>query len=98
MIKGVNHTIIEVSNPCNRYFERALLFVRPTLEEIPARRLQLQADCFVENLGTPPATKAIVAQNRRNRKLKRLILSVGWWLIGFISGGLLTWLLYSIKP
>ena len=93
MIKGVNRTIIEVSNPCNRYFERALLFVRPSLEEIPHKRLQLQADCFVETLGPPPLTGPTAHLLQRNRKIKRVIVRTVWWLMGFLVGGTLMWLL-----
>ena len=98
MIKGVNRTIIEVSNPCNRYFERALLFVRPTLEEIPPKRLQLQADSFVESLGAPPHPKTSQTEAKRNRKIKRMIVRAVWWLMGFLAGGSLTMLLYRINP
>ncbi|MBR4867987.1 MAG: hypothetical protein IKU10_02425 [Clostridia bacterium] len=94
MIKGVNRTIIEVSNPCNRYFERALLFVRPSLEEIPHKRLQLQADCFVETLGPPPLAKSAAEAKRRNRKYKRILLCCFWWLTGFLVGAFIGWLIW----
>lgn len=90
MIKGVNHTIIEVTNPENRYFERALLFVRPCLQSTSSRQLQHQADCFVANVGSPPVGRTDVAQLRRNRKIKRIILSGFWWLIGLGCGAVLS--------
>lgn len=91
MIKGVNRTIIEVSNPCNRYFERALLFVRPSWEEVSPHRLQRQADCFVETLGAPPASPSLQAQKRRYRKIKRLCIRAVWWGMGFMAGALTGW-------
>lgn len=89
MIKGVNHTIIEVTNPENRYFERALLFVRPCLQNAGSRQLQHQADCFVANVGSPPVSRVDATELRRNRKIKRMILNSFWWLVGLGCGALL---------
>ncbi len=90
MIKGVNHTIIEVSNPCNQYFERALLFVRPQAEHIKATQLQREADLLVEIMGKPPTqSTSTICQQRKNRKIKRIILHFFWFLIGFGCGFLL---------
>ncbi len=90
MIKGVNHTIIEVSNPCNQYFERALLFVRPQAEQMKPQQLQKEADFFVEIMGNPPAhNPIIIARQRKNRKIKRMILHTCWWTVGLVCGYLL---------
>lgn len=87
MIKGVNHTIIEVSNPCNEYFERALLFVRPQAEQIKNQELQREADLLVNIMGKPPIHNPLtIQQQRKNRKIKRMILHTCWWLIGVICG------------
>ena len=89
MIKGVNRTIIEVSNPANRYFERALLFVRPTAEDTPSRRLQLHADSFVAALGSPPP----LGKNKPRRRLRKCIPPLLGWLLGFAAGVALIWLI-----
>ena len=89
MIKGVNHTIIEVSNPCNQYFERALLFVRPQAEQTKSQQLQKEADFFIETMGKPPIAVPITLQQRKNSKRKRQILHGCWWLLGVICGYLL---------
>ena len=87
MIKGVSHTIIEVQNPCNSYFERALLFVRPQAEEIKEKNLQKEADLFVETIGKPPVTSPLtIVQQRKNQKTKRIILHTAWWLLGTVCG------------
>ena len=87
MIKGVNHTIIEVSNPCNQYFERALLFIRPQAEQIKNQELQREADLFVNIMGKPPHNNPLLLQKqRKNRKIKRMIFHTFWWLIGAICG------------
>ncbi len=86
MIKGVNHTIIEVTNPENRYFERALLFVRPCLDDLPQKQLQQQADFFVQTVGCPPMKRQERELIRRNRKIKRMICAAFWWLTGLACG------------
>ncbi len=87
MIKGVNHTIIEVSNPCNQYFERALLFVRPQAEQLKNQQLQREADLLVNIMGKPPVYNPLtISRQRKNRKIKRMILHTCWWLIGLICG------------
>ena len=87
MIKGVNHTIIEVTNPCNQYFERALLFVRPQAEQTKHQQLQKEADLFMELIGKPPVHNPIILENKRKqRKIKRMILHSFWWLVGLGCG------------
>ncbi len=90
MIKGVNHTIIEVTNSENRYFERALLFVRPALDGMHPRQLQQQADHFIETVGQPPVGRPDRRQLQRNRKIKHVIYNTFWWLMGLGCGALLT--------
>ncbi|MBR6548952.1 MAG: hypothetical protein IKT68_05335 [Clostridia bacterium] len=91
MIKGVNHTIIEVTNPQNRYFERALLFVRPQLSSVAFQNLQQHADHFVQTVGEPPIDTQRTEVLRR-RKQKRRILN-GLWCVGGFGIGLLVRLL-----
>ena len=94
MIKGVNHTIIEVSNPCNQYFERALLFVRPQAEQTKTQQLQKEADFFMELMGNPPISNPIaIQQKRKNAKTKRKLLHGCWWVFGVVCGLLLHQLL-----
>ncbi len=87
MIKGVNHTIIEVSNSCNQYFERALLFVRPQAEEVKTQQLQKEADFFMEMIGKPPTYNHLtIAQKKKSARTKRIILHSIWWTIGVVCG------------
>ncbi len=97
MIKGVNHTIIEVANPANRYFERALLFVRPKWEDAKETHLQKEADRLLESVGKPPSYQTLsVKERRKYRTIKRAVLATGWWLLGAGCGYGLAALLYLI--
>ena len=87
MIKGVNHTIIEIANPCNQYFERALLFVRPQAEQTKNQQLQKEADFFIETLGKPPIYNHLaIKKQQKNSKIKRRIFYGCFWILGCICG------------
>ena len=47
MIRGVNKQIIEVSETGSRYFERALLFVRPEFMAADHDRLLTEAKRYI---------------------------------------------------
>ena len=90
MIKGVNHTIIEVKDSGNRYFERALLFVRPSLETVSSHHLQAQANRFIDLVGTPPKSKSL--QAKKKRKIREAIIGGFWFLSGLACGLFLTFI------
>ena len=35
MLKGVNHKVIEVNHPDSLYFERAVFYLRPEVDDLP---------------------------------------------------------------
>lgn len=57
MLRGVNKQIIEVKDTGSRYFERALLFVRPEFAEMRPGQLEAEANKFLATVGRPPATR-----------------------------------------
>ena len=38
MIKGVNKKVIEINHPDSAYFERAVLYLKPDVKDIPPSR------------------------------------------------------------
>lgn len=58
MLRGVNKQIIEVRDTGSRYFERALLFVRPEFSEMRPGQLELEANKYLAAVGRPPAAQA----------------------------------------
>lgn len=54
MVKGVNKRIIEVNNTENPYFERAVLYLRPSVRELPNQVTLAEAESFLEVLGEMP--------------------------------------------
>jgi hypothetical protein len=69
MIRGVNRRIIEINDTGNKYFERALLFVRPDYADLPAARLHGEADRLICAIGLPPK------QNRSRRSRPKVKIS-----------------------
>ena len=88
MIKGVNHTIIEVKDSGNRYFERALLFVRPSLETVSPQHLQNQANRFIDLVGTPPKPRPNKKQKQKQKKqvVRALVFGGFWFVLGIVCG------------
>ncbi len=48
MIKGVNKKVIEISRPDSAYFERAVLYLRPDVAEVPLQAAQTEVDAYFE--------------------------------------------------
>ena len=74
MIRGVNKQIIEVSETNSRYFERALLFVRPEFIAADHDRLCAEAKRYISAMGQPPS---IVGRRQRKQFKKKR----GQWVI-----------------
>ena len=51
MIKGVNKHIVEINNPGNDYFEKAILYVRSDKLAIPPKELSGEAKSYLQSLG-----------------------------------------------
>ncbi len=48
MIKGVNKKIIEINDTDNIYFEKAILYIRPKMSDIPQNHLIKEANFYLE--------------------------------------------------
>lgn len=89
MIKGINRRIIDVSDPDGKYFERALLFVRPEAADLnrpeggtAEKKLSAEADRILSlyNQNLPQGTRQ--SRKKNHTILKRLIFAVSWSAIG----------------
>lgn len=56
MIKGVNKRIVEINNPQNEYFEKAILYIRPSKQSVPQKELNIEAMDYLNRLGRKKAT------------------------------------------
>ena len=53
MLKGVNKHIVEINNPNNEYFEKAILFVKSEKLFLPPETLSNHAFDYLNTLGKP---------------------------------------------
>ena len=80
MLKGVNRQIIEVHDTGSRYFERAILIVRPEfLGELP-KRLQNDASRVVAGFSKPPSLGEVLPETGKKPYGRRRIRP------GFVRG------------
>ena len=71
MIKGVNKKVIEINHPDSAYFERAVLYLKPDVKDVPPHAAQM------ETLDYFPA----------NQKQKKTLPAWLIFLLGMTAGG-----------
>ena len=47
MLKGVNHKVIEVNHPDSLYFERAVFYLRPDVDDLPTHAALSETERFL---------------------------------------------------
>ena len=69
MIKGVNRNIIEVKDPDNIYFEKAVLYVRPNVTVFPEAVMKSETEKLLGRI----LPKHKVSEKRRLKKWAAMI-------------------------
>ncbi len=57
MIKGINKYVIEVSETGNKYYEKAILFIKPEYSDIQKELLEKEAKRLLRNMDVPSTIK-----------------------------------------
>lgn len=78
MLRGTNRSIIEINETENKYFERALLFVKPEFVSLSPERLNREAKRLIGSLTFSPMAlgRQASARKRAAKKRKRRILLI----------------------
>lgn len=71
MIKGVNKQIIEVYDTGNKYFEKAILFVKPEYMSENEQGLRKEANRLLTEIGNPPIRNKKNASSRKAFQKRR---------------------------
>ena len=72
MVKGVNKTIIEITNTGNKLFNRAILFVSPEYVDKSDKKLTDEAQALIkrlESMGNESLREAVKRERKRKRKI-----------------------------
>ncbi len=76
MIKGVNHSIIEVSDTGSVYYDRAILVIRPEYASVQRDILENEARKILSEMGEPSSLK------KGRSKAKKIMFFIGSALFG----------------
>ncbi|MCI8361297.1 MAG: hypothetical protein HFE86_08195 [Clostridiales bacterium] len=71
LLRGVNKQIIEIKDTDSRYFERALLFVRPEFADMGPGQLEQEANKYLATVGRPPTAWTAAKGSRPGPGLSR---------------------------
>ena len=90
MVRGVNKTVIEISNTDSGYFERAILFVNHEHSHLSQKRLNAEAEKYVDSIfegigekSKEKDTKPYIKKAKIGRK--KAIISLSIMLLGLVS-------------
>ena len=79
MIKGVNNYVIEVSNTGSKYYDKAILFIKPEYTDIQKDTLEKEAKKLIRNLDTFSSIKV------RRKNMYWIILTLLSSVLGCIG-------------
>ncbi len=80
MIKGVNHTIIELSDTGSEYYERAILIIKPVYASVQRAVLEQEARRMLKKMEAP----SVLHSQKRWRPL--LLTALAGILSGLLVG------------
>ncbi len=86
MIKGINHTMIELHDTGNEFYERALLIIKPEYASVQRTILENEARKMLRELDAPSTI----------RMGKHRLKTVVSWLCAAAVGSLMTLLCHSL--
>ena len=84
MIKGINHSIIEINDTDNEYYERAILVIKPEYASAQRSILENEAKRMLRELDAPSVMKS------RTGKLRFIIAMA----VSAITGALISALIF----
>lgn len=82
MIKGVNKQVLEINEPKNGFFEKAIFFVKPEYSGLSEGKLRENAQKELEKTGKPPKTALFPSKS----KIKSVCITASILACGIIIG------------
>lgn len=72
MLKGVNHRVLEVSQPECAYFEKVLFFVKPEFSSVNENKLKDRADSYIKATSAPPSSRGPILKNEKLTQIVKM--------------------------
>lgn len=86
MVKGVNKSVIEISETGSKYFSKVILFVSPEYVQKKSRKLNTEAENIIKKLQFPSTTVSLrKTMNNRKKKRNIFIFSFSVLLFALVS-------------
>lgn len=94
MVKGVNKSVIEISDTGSKFFNKAILFVSPEYSSVSSKKLKSEAKKTILNIRLAGADGNLTLRELNNKKIKRkkFFLIVGGLLL--IGASVITILIF----
>ncbi len=89
MVKGVNKTIIEITNTGNKLFNRVILFVSPEFVDKSDKKLTDEAQALIKKLETAGSESLRQAVMRERKRKRRIIIYLTVGILAVITGALI---------
>ena len=90
MLRGTNRSVIEINETGNKYFEKALIFVKPEFYEEPRAHLQKEAVDLIRSYRPQPYSSAFYPANKR-KKVRSFA-----YLLPTAAAAVALWLLFKL--
>ena len=84
MLKGINHSIIEVNETGSEYYERAILIIRPEYASAQRAVLEDEARRMLRDMDVPSALRS------KSRRLVRILTASAFAAGGILIGCILS--------
>ncbi len=62
MIKGVNKQIIEINSTNSAFFDKAVLYVKPSMRDFSSKALAREAQHYVSRIISPQKSRIVIAK------------------------------------
>lgn len=87
MLKGINHSIIEVNDTGNEYYERAILIIKPEYSSVERSILEYEARQLLREFDAPSAFRI------KKKKLPPVLTATFIALLGCVAAVIISILL-----
>ena len=92
MVKGVNKSVIEISQTGNKHFSKIILYISPEYSEVSSKKLTKEAFKYLKDINISNAYMPIRRKFRIAQRRRRLMCLLGSAVCAVILAGLIIFL------